>query len=47
VRSGRRGVVSVILGAHIFGDAMIDHVGMGKAVGRVLAMTERQALQEA
>jgi hypothetical protein len=33
-------VIRVILHARRFGDAVIDHIGMGKAVGRVLAMTE-------
>jgi hypothetical protein len=33
-------MVSVIFVARRFGSAMIDHVGMGKTVNRVLAMAK-------
>jgi hypothetical protein len=40
VRAGRSGVAGVIVHARMFGDAMIDHIGMGQAVGCMLAMAE-------
>jgi hypothetical protein len=39
-RAGRSRVVGVIVHARMFGDAMIDHIGMGQAVGCMLAMAE-------
>jgi len=40
VRAGRSGVAGVIVHARMFGDAMIDHIGMGQAVGCMVAMAE-------
>ena len=37
--SGNR-VVGVTIDARTFGAAMIDHIAMGKTMGRVLAMAE-------
>jgi hypothetical protein len=33
-------VVGVIVYARMFGDAVIDHIGVGKAVSHMLAMAE-------
>jgi hypothetical protein len=33
-------VIGVIVDTRAFGSAMFDHIGMGKAVGRVLAMAK-------
>jgi hypothetical protein len=41
-RAGRSGVTSVIVDARAPGSAMVDHIGMGKAGGRVLAVAERK-----
>ena len=42
VWAGGSGVVGVMVRARLF-EAMIDHIGMGQTVGRVLAVAEGQS----